>query len=370
MLLRYLRLLILIKIYSIQSRLIRLSTVNSSESVPIGTSIVQLIDRLPPSNWNFAFVSSYPLTSYFLLDQLKGTITIKRHLDREQICQLNLCSCQTNCQIQLEINAFSNTSIHILTQPISIADENDNLCSFSNEIYSLNLTENLPINTRITLPFAYDPDLHPNNIQFYGIVELNSTEFQFETSHSPAIRIVRSLDRELIEQYSFNLCAYEGIQVQRVCCTKIEITIIDINDNPPIFIESQRNSSVIYLSESTPIETEFIQMKAFDPDKGLNGQIRYRFNKIHEDLFEINSINGSIRLKTQLDYEKQTKYELQIRAFDLGENSLSSLTTLIIQVESHFLFEKHIDSTVIDFRFSMRTIVLLKSSFFLRQTFN
>jgi hypothetical protein len=152
--------------------------------------------------------------------------------------------------------------------------------------------------------------------------------------------IIKQLDRELNEKYYFHFCAYEGINEQkRSCCTKIILTIIDVNDNSPKFQHNQQLPLIINVSEFSPINTELIQMKAFDPDEGLNGQIRYTFSKwtlsdqTISEIFYLNPSNGSITLLKQLDYEKRINYELQIQAKDLGLNSIPSYSRVIIQVE-------------------------------------
>lgn len=323
----------------IYARYIRLPTVNSSEFAPIGTPITQFLDVLPPSNWEFTFLTQTLIKSYFLLDHLKGTITIKRLLDRESLCQLNLCSCSTECLIKLEINAISNTSTHILSLPLNILDENDNHCYFSNEIFYINLNENIRINTRVILPVAYDPDLPPNNIQSYEFLHNSYSEFQLENHLTPTMIVTKQLDRELHDEYRFILCANEHT---RSCCTKIIAKITDVNDNAPKFQHDQQSPWKINVSESTPINTEIVRIKATDPDEGPNGQIRYSFSKwtladrTISEIFRLNPETGSILLLKELDYEKRTNYQLQIQAEDMGSNALSSYTTVFIQVNQRF----------------------------------
>ncbi|CAF4267071.1 unnamed protein product, partial [Rotaria sp. Silwood2] len=330
---------LIINICKIKSQYIRLSTVNCSELSAIGTSIIQLLDILPSSNWEFSFLTQTLIKSYFLLDDLKGTIIVKNLLDRENLCRLNLCSCLNQCLIKLEINAISDIYSYILSLPILIYDENDNYCYFLNDIYYINITENIQLNTRIILPIAYDPDLPPNNIQSYYLLENNNKEFYFDNQLPPSIIIIEQLDRELKEKYYFDYCAYEGIyEKQRSCCMKIILIITDINDNSAKFQYDQQLPLILNLSELTPINTELIQMKAFDPDYGHNGQIIYTFSKwtlndkTINQLFYLNSHNGSIILLKQLDYEQRNNYELQIQAIDLGLNAIPTYTTVIIQV--------------------------------------
>lgn len=331
--------IILLSISLSHSRYIRLPTVNASELSPIGTPITQLLHILPSSNWEFTFLTRTSVISYFLLDDLKGTITVKRPLDREDLCRLGICSCFNECLLKLEINALSDIHTHIIHLPIQILDENDNFCYFSNDIYSLNISENVHINTRLILPIAHDPDQTPNNIQSYALIDNNSTEFRLDSQLTPSMIVSQPLDRERQEKYSFKFCAYEGpINQQRSCCTNIHLTITDINDNSPIFEHDQQTPVILKISESTPIHTELIQMKAYDLDQGLNGQVQYTFSKwtlndlTIPKIFYLNPTNGSLSLIRQLDYEERSNYELQIQAKDLGSNAIPSYATVIVQV--------------------------------------
>ena len=322
-----------------QSRYIRLPPVNSTELAPIGTAITQLLNLLPSANWEFTFLTRTSVISYFLLDDLKGTITVKRPLDREDLCRLGICSCSNECLLKLEINALSDTHTHIIHVPILILDENDNFCYFVNDIYSLNLRENVHLNTRLILPIAHDPDQSPNNVQFYTIVPNNYTEFRLDNQLTPSLIVVKPLDREVREKYLLKYCAYEGVgSQQRSCCTKILLTITDVNDNSPRFEHNQQSPLIIQVSELTPVHSELIQMKAIDPDEGLNGQVQYTFSKLTQNdlainqIFHLNPGNGSITLQKSLDYEERNNYQLQIQAKDLGPNPIPTYITLIVQV--------------------------------------
>ena len=322
-----------------QSRYIRLPPVNCSELSAIGTPITQLLNVLPSSNWAFAFLTRTSVVSYFLLDDLKGTITVKRPLDREDLCRLGLCSCVSECSLKLEVNALSDTYTHIINVPIVILDENDNFCYFSSDIYYLNVSESVRVNSRLVLPIAHDPDQSPNNIQSYSILPNNETQFRLDSQLTPSLIIAQHLDRELRDRYHFDFCAYEGLDSQqRSCCTKLVLSIIDVNDNAAKFQFDQQSPLTITVSELAPVHTELIQMKATDADDGLNGEIRYAFSKWTQNdlsispLFYLNPDNGSIILMKSLDYEQRNNYELQIQAKDRGPNAIPTYATVIIQV--------------------------------------
>ena len=320
----------------VHARFIHLPAVNISELAPIGTSIAQLSDALPFSNWLFTFLSRPSIIGYFLLDDVKGTITVKRPLDREDLCRLNVCSCSSPCLLKADIHAISDTETHILSLPILIVDENDNHCYFTNELYHLKLSESIRLNARIVLPVANDPDLSPNNVHSYFFSANNYSEFRLENHLTPSMTVVEKLDRESRDHYDFDFCASEG--PDRSCCTKLTLTITDVNDNAPQFQHDQQLPLTIQVSEYLPIGAQLIQMQASDRDTGLNGQIKYSFSKWTMSdrsiygTFDLHPDNGSIRLLKQLDYEQRNNYELQIQAKDRGPNSLSTYATVIVQV--------------------------------------
>lgn len=324
-----------------QSRYIRLPSVNCSELAPIGTPVTQLLSLLPSSNWGFTFLTRTSVISYFLLDDLKGTLTVKRPLDREDLCRLALCSCSNDCLLKLEINALSDIYTHIIHVPILILDENDNFCYFPNDVYYLNISESVRSNSRIILPIAHDPDQPPNNVQSYAIVPNNYSEFRLESQLRPSLVIDQPLDRERQAKYAFQLCAYEGDeQHKRSCCTQVLLSVTDVNDNSPTFQSNQRSPVVLKVSESSPVGTELIQMRATDPDEGLNGHVRYSFSKWTRNdqsinrIFHLNADNGTITLVKQLDFEERNNYELQIQAKDSGANAVPAYATVIVEVRS------------------------------------
>ena len=362
---------------SIQARYLRLPPVNCSELSPIGTPITQLLSLLPPSNWAFHFLTRTSVVSYFLLDDLKGTVTVKRPLDREDLCRLGLCSCVHDCLLKLDINALSDTQTSIINLPIRILDENDNFCYFANDVHYLNISESVRLNTRLILPIAHDPDQTPYNVQSYSISPSSDSHspFRLDYQPTPSLIVVEPLDREVRDKYLFDLCAHEDpTNLNRSCCTKIQLSITDVNDNAAKFQADQQSPVTISVSEQTPIHTELIRMKATDADEGLNAEIRYTFSKWTQNdatisqLFHLNPDNGSITLLKPLDYEQRNNYELQIQAKDRGANAIATYATVIVQVRSlDCVMRVNHPSR---FRLSMKTIVCRRCSPFRQQMFS
>ncbi|XP_044149717.1 cadherin-9-like [Bufo gargarizans] len=104
--------------------------------------------------------------------------------------------------------------------------------------------------------------------------------------------------------------------------TTVNITLTDVNDNPPRFPQS------IYqfvTSESASIGTEIARIKALDADVGKNAEIKYTITDGDaKDLFEIitdqNTQDGIIMVKKPLDFESQRLHTFQVEATNTYED--------------------------------------------------
>ena len=110
----------------------------------------------------------------------------------------------------------------------------------------------------------------------------------------------------------------------------IHVTVLDANDNAPVFSQAVYKAS---LPENSPLDTVVVTVRATDADEGVNGDVTYDFGHVTEDVkkvFSIDRKNGKITVNGAIDYETVTSYDLRIKAKDgLG---LSSYTKVNIDV--------------------------------------
>jgi protocadherin Fat 4 len=99
----------------------------------------------------------------------------------------------------------------------------------------------------------------------------------------------------------------------------IVITVADINDNPPTFLDSPY---LAYVMENVvpPPNGYVLTVRAYDADTPpFNGQVRYFIKEGDADLFRINASTGEITLLRALDRETQAEYILTLVAMDTGK---------------------------------------------------
>ncbi|XP_060047168.1 cadherin-12 isoform X2 [Erinaceus europaeus] len=130
-----------------------------------------------------------------------------------------------------------------------------------------------------------------------------------------------NMDREVKEQYQVLIQAKDmGGQLGGLAGTTIvNITLTDVNDNPPRFPKSIFHLKV---PESSPIGSAIGRIRAVDPDFGPNAEIEY--NIVPGDggnLFDIvtdeDTQEGVIKLKKPLDFETKKAYTFKVEASNL-----------------------------------------------------
>uniref|UniRef100_A0A3B3DLV1 Cadherin domain-containing protein n=2 Tax=Oryzias melastigma TaxID=30732 RepID=A0A3B3DLV1_ORYME len=140
----------------------------------------------------------------------------------------------------------------------------------------------------------------------------------------------KPLDREKEQAISLVLTAFDGGDPQMSGTMRILITVLDSNDNAPVFTQSTYTATV---SENSPKGTLVTKVTASDADDGTNGRIKYTItNSLDEahTFFLINEDNGEIRLSGKIDYETARSYHVNIRASDDG--GLTDSCKVIVEV--------------------------------------
>ena len=230
--------------------------------------------------------------SLFKLDASSGILTTKQTLDREHMCSSRQCAdacdstLQGMCRINLKILVMP--SYNIINFNIFVEDINDNQPYFSQVNVTQYINENVPIGYKVPINLAYDRDFGSNTIQRYEITKeigsgsksdfaLVSRTFKLAQNLNESqlhLVVTSELDREKCATYNLTVTAYDAGRPMLSAKLNLNIVIVDINDNNPVFESEYYKFSI---PEDTKLDTMIGQVRAVDLDQGQNGLIKYSF---------------------------------------------------------------------------------------------
>ncbi|KAM3612746.1 uncharacterized protein V6R79_013695 [Siganus canaliculatus] len=113
---------------------------------------------------------------------------------------------------------------------------------------------------------------------------------------------------------------------------RIEINILDVNDNPPSF---SAKSQSIDIAESILPGATFPVLSAYDADVGKNGISTYKLSPTEYFTLAVHkgeSVSAELVLQKALDREKQALIKLTLTAIDGGAPPKSGTSEIIIHV--------------------------------------
>ncbi|MEQ2182089.1 hypothetical protein GOODEAATRI_018501 [Goodea atripinnis] len=232
---------------------------------------------------------------------------------------------------------FAKAVVHVEVQ-----DVNDNVPVFAKSSYELEVPEN---QAPVELCFikATDPDLGPGGQLEYRIADtdddLNGKVLYFLSQEAHGafavdeetglITTSAPLDREKIASYSFQVFAADlSPAAPRNSSAQVTVTILDVNDNVPFFIQDP----LIIEVSSRRSQRVLATMKAEDKDFGANGSVFYRFATSVKG-FSINSLTGEIQATEPLRDLTQAQRTLIVEAMDQGSPAQSAQGVVVIYVK-------------------------------------
>ncbi|XP_054868978.1 cadherin EGF LAG seven-pass G-type receptor 3 isoform X3 [Amphiprion ocellaris] len=241
----------------------------------------------------------------FRIDPATGAITLLAELDYEDQMTYTLA-------ITAKDNGIPQKSDTTYVE-VNVNDVNDNAPQFLSPRYQGTVSEDAPPFTSVLQISATDRDAHANGRVQYTFQngEDGDGDFTIEPT-SGIVRTVRRLDRESVPFYELTAYAVDrGVPPQRTP-VHIQVTVLDVNDNAPVF---PADDFEVLVKENSVVGSVVAQITATDPDEGANAQIMYQIVEGNiPEIFQMDIFSGELTSLIDLDYEARNEYVIVVQA--------------------------------------------------------
>ena len=186
------------------------------------------------------------------------------------------------------------------------SDVNDNPPEFASKYYFASIREGEPVGTEVVRLMASSRDTGVNAEITYSIIGGNEGRKFMIKSDTGLVSVAGEIDHERAKEYFLTVQAKDGGSPPLSNHATVNITVMDANDNPPVFTQSSYSATI---NEKSSVGKEVVAVTATDLDKGSNGIVSYRL--VHGDpqgQFEVHPRTGHITLAKRLDREMISGY--------------------------------------------------------------
>ncbi|CAG5122738.1 unnamed protein product, partial [Candidula unifasciata] len=267
------------------------------------TVTIEAKDEIENPLNNFADVLVYPLMTVVAIDRDfgdNGTVNFKVAPDQPEP------TLATMFQVSQKGDIYTTGNVTLLDR----------------ETLDVSVSEYQSVRRILTIP-AKDLDIDPINREMTFNLEGNTSSTKFFTvttlGTDAAIYVNQAIDYEKDPHvFTFTL-RVKGKEPGQENTTQIQVTILDFNDNAPVF-------------NTSPPGRAIANFTATDADEGANAEIEYSIDRATDPRYEyyINATTGVVTTRKRLDREVQELIILRILAIDKGEIPLTGTATLSV----------------------------------------
>ncbi|ETE65701.1 Cadherin-20, partial [Ophiophagus hannah] len=275
----------------------------------------------------------------FTIDDTTGDIHAIQRLDREERSQYTLRAQALDRRTGRPMEPESEFII-------KIQDINDNEPKFLDGPYVASVPEMSPVGTSVIQVTATDADdpTYGNSARVVYSVLQGQPYFSVDSRTGLIRTALMNMDREAKEYYEVIIQAKDmGGQLGGLAgTTTVNISLSDVNDNPPRFPQKHYQMSIL---ESAPVSSTVGRVLAKDLDEGINAEMKYSFvDGDGLDVFDIttdlNYQAGIITVRKPLSFETKKSYTLKVEGANphlemrfLNLGPFRDTTTVHISVE-------------------------------------
>ncbi|XP_016121587.1 protocadherin alpha-10-like, partial [Sinocyclocheilus grahami] len=304
-----------------------------AENTLTGADFQLLAARDPDSGANSLRTYKLSHNEHFELEIRDGgednkipILKLQRALDRERHSKHHL--------VLTALDGGNPQKSGIMNIAINVIDINDNRPVFSKDVYSVTITENIPVGSLILQVNATDADLGKNGDIIYSFAS-NLKKKVYDTfeidKNTGEIRVIGDVDHEDTEVYRADVTASDSAEPPMTTTCRVVIKVTDVNDNKP---EIEVTSLSNLVPEDSKSGTVISLISVSDKDSGANGKIVCSLSEGTPFELKPSFQENIYSLVTQkaLDRELVAHYDILLTVTDLGQPPLSSVKTLSIEV--------------------------------------
>ena len=132
-------------------------------------------------------------------------------------------------------------------------------------------------------------------------------------TYTSSLVLVQSLDYETLNLYQLTIMAADDGDPSYTSSATVEVSIVDVVDNPPVFTSSE---FTVEVPEGTPIGTIVFRLNATTLDSPDIATVSYHLQSTSppDFRFSLDITTGAISVHNELDYEQERLYSLSVRA--------------------------------------------------------
>nr|XP_042130356.1 cadherin-related family member 4-like [Peromyscus maniculatus bairdii] len=295
--------------------------ININENLPVGTKLAKFTatDRDIEDAIHYEFIGTQKV---FVINEDLGDVSVAYPLDYEDET--------TPKSWVLYVRVYDNERTHSTTGTLTVIlhDVNDNPPQCSQEIYVIELPENIPVDTPLVSLSCTDRDgtIPNNNITYHLIKDTFSNKTFTLTNNELKIGPMHlDYDNPIFSGMDFKYILFirvsdEGIPVLSTII-RIILRVIRINEFNPLGTMMAFTFSIF---ENSPVDTLVGKIMYTDGDWPFNN-VQYALvggNFGIPPTFYIESDTGMIKLLNSLDREAVSQYKIAVRITDVANDAL------------------------------------------------
>lgn len=221
----------------------------------------------------------------------------------------------------------------VATLRVSVLDVNDNAPQFSAPVFNFTLYENSLAGTLIGQVTAFDNDVGKNSRIRYSILS-PTNQSNFQISYDGTLISSAIFDRESVAVHRLLIAAVDGGTPAMTSTVQVEVKVMDVNDNSPVFAFPTQDSLVTL---TLPVENSQVVavMQVYDVDEGRNAAIRFSLVSQSPALFQLDAFSGQLFTARSLTTQDVGVHNLTINAMDGGTPPMISTAMLTVIVSGN-----------------------------------